>query len=516
MSHCVTGRVPGTAVGSLVTALVAASMMLAATALPGRAAGSDTSSAETRFHTGCQPGPFTEPAYEAAGSPAVSLGPARAVSLDVAIDSAHARRPILGSGFNFEHALWSCPQFRHVLRSQLLEPFHPAYARLDTGLLPAAPADLTAAELGPEVYAAVLDSTPYADSWRFFHRLERADVQVLLGIWGGPAQFTDTGTRLGTLLPEHYDDYVEYVASVIDYLVQRQGIQVWATTIANEPDGGDGNRIPPPGLAYIAHQLAPRLAAYGVKLYGPDTSSAAAAMAYVPLLLDDPDVVANLAFVGFHQYYPTPDVATVAEYVALDRPSLPVIVTEYTSMRYGDLDAGEESSDQLGFTLDVAETLLAHYRYGADAAIYWDAVDYLQPGHDAITKWGLLGGPESGFAPRTRYFGLLQVLSYLQPGAKILGERQETEPGASVGTLALRTREGDLAIVAVNAGLTDVELQLQLTGDGAPRASVFDLTRTDRTHSAETLGEVYLHDARGMVFLPGRSITTLVDRHKTD
>ena len=269
------------------------------------------------------------------------------------------------------------------------------------------------------MYESVLSSAPYAHSWSFFHQLNRAGVRIVLGVWGGPAQFTDDGTRLGLLLPTHYDDYVEYVASVVDFLVRRQNIQVWATTIANEPDGGDGNQIPADGLAYIAHCLAPRLAADGVKLYGPDTSNAGDALEYLPRLLDDPLVSENLAFVAFHEYYPSDDVRAVRDYVQSRRPGLPVVITEYTSFGFGDLDDRQEANAQTGFALDIAATLRSHFRQGIDAALYWDAVDYLQPGHDAITRWGVLRGPADDFARRPRYYGLLQILPYLRPGARV-------------------------------------------------------------------------------------------------
>ena len=110
--------------------------------------------------------------------------------------------------------MWSCPEFRGLFRSEVLDAFQPAIERVDTGLLPAAPAELPALQLGPTVYESVLSSAPYAHSWSFFHQLNRAGVRIVLGVWGGPAQFTDDGTRLGLLLPTHYDDYVEYVASV--------------------------------------------------------------------------------------------------------------------------------------------------------------------------------------------------------------------------------------------------------------------------------------------------------------
>jgi hypothetical protein len=73
--------------------------------------------------------------------------------------------------------------------------------------------------------------------------------------------------------------------------------------------------------------------------------------------------------------------------------------------------------------LDVVKTLLSQYRWGVDAALCWDAVDYLQPGHEAIMRWGLLGGPQRDCAKRRRYYAPLQVLKYLQPGGRVLDRR---------------------------------------------------------------------------------------------
>src|SRR5919202_148371 len=464
--------------------------------------------AETRFHTGCEPGPFTPPGWP---DPRVTHirnpGPSDPASLRVDLDSAAAHRPILGAGFNLEHALWSCPQFRGLFRSEILDPFQPALARVDTGLLPAAPPELRAEDLGPAVYQSVLASEPYADSWRFLHRLNRADVRILLGVWGGPGQFTDTGERRGVLEPAHYDDYVGYVRSLVDFIVRQQEVHVWAITIANEPDGGDGTQIPPYGLAYIAHRLAEQIQPYGVKLYGPDTTSADAALTYLPPLLNDPIVANDLAFVGFHQYYPSTNVDDLVDFVRERRPDLPVVATEYTSFGYGALDDGEEANDHTGFTMDVATTLLEHYRSGVDAAIYWDAVDYLQPGHDAITKWGLLRGPAHDFARRSHYYGLQQVLPYLQPGARVLDSRQSG--GDQLSSLAVRTADGVPAIFLVNQDFVPVDLTLTLSRGDASRYPELSVTRTERGRLAERVGRLSLRDGQGRLTLPPRSITTL-------
>jgi hypothetical protein len=465
--------------------------------------------AETRFHTGCDPGPSHPPPWPDPFVPHTpSADPLERVTLQVDLGGFERdARPILGTGFNFEHALWSCPEFRGLFRSEILDPFQPALARVDSGLLPAAPSELPAAALGPAVYESVLSSAPYADSWRFFQRLNRAGVRIVLGVWGGPAQFTDDGTRRGVLLPEHYDDYVDYVATVVDFLVHTQHVQLWATTIANEPDGGDGNQIPPDGLAYIAHRLAPRLAADGVKLYGPDTADGRDALPYLSLLLDDPVVADSLAFVGFHQYFPSAEVGDVVDFVRARRPDLPVIVTEYTSFGFGDLDDGQEAHNQYGFTLDVLTTLLSHYRQGVDAALYWDAVDYLQPGHDAVTRWGLLHDPGRDFARRVRYYGFAQILPYLQPGSQVLSDRQAG--GSDLHTLEVRTSDGDPAIFLVSEDYGELDLTIELAGSDTGRFPQWVVTRTARGHLAEPIGRVRLTDGIGQLTLPPRSITTL-------
>ena len=156
--------------------------------------------------------------------------------------------------------------------------------------------------------------------------------------------------------------------------------------------------------------------------------------------------------------------------------------------------------------------LLAHYRYGADAALYWDAIDYLQPGHDAITPGESCAG-RRGFARRThysrrtRYYGMLQVLPYLQPGARVLDAHQLGGP--DLGSLAVQTRTGEPALFLVNQGGAEVDLNVHLRGESAARFSALALWRTDRDHKAEPLGRVHLQDGFGQLILPPRSLTTL-------
>jgi hypothetical protein len=197
----------------------------------------------------------------------------------------------------------------------------------------------------------------------------------------------------------------------------------------------------------------------------------------------------------------------LVDFVHERRPGLPVIVTEYTSFGFGDLDDGQEANAQTGFALDIAATLLSHIRQGVDAAVYWDAVDYLQPGHDAITKWGVLRGPEDDFQPRPRYYGLLQILPYLQPGARVLDDSNAGDD--QLHTLAVRTPDGVPAVFFVNQDFVPVDVRLTLSGGDADRYPEMSVTRTERGRLAERVGRLSLHEGEGQLTLPPRSITTL-------
>ncbi len=509
-SHPARSRGTGLAALRLILAgLIATTVVFAPGGRGPGAADADAAWSELRFWTGCQPGPFHEPPGPDPFLPPELDSPDPPEAVDLRVDLSRPASPILGAGFNLEHALWSCEPFRTTFEGDVLRPFEPSMARVDTGLLPAAPPELSPDELNPSVYESMLRSPVYDDSWTFLRRLNAEGVKVMLGVWGGPAQFTRDKTRLGQLLPRYYDKYVEYVSTLVDFLVREQHVRVWAVTVANEPDGGDGNRITPRGFVYIAHRLAERLAPLGVGLYGPDTGSAANAMNYLPLMLADSTVSNALAFVGFHEYNATADVAWTTDYVHERRPDLPIVVTEYTSFEFGDLDDGQEASDNMGFTLDVLSTALSHYRHGADATLYWDAVDYLQPGHDAITKWGLLRGPSEGFSRRRRYYGMRQVLPYLQPGARVLPVQQDG--GSDLSALAVRTTDGGLAVFLVNQGIGPIDLMLSLsTAEGADSTiGSLSLARTDEDQDDAYLGRLPVDAGELRVTLPGRSVSTL-------
>jgi hypothetical protein len=125
-----------------------------------------------------------------------------------------------------------------------------------------------------------------------------------------------------------------------------------------------------------------------------------------------------------------------------------------------------------------------------------------------------LQGPSDDFKMRERYYGLEQILPYLQPGAHVLDLSQEG--GDGLEALAMSTVDGFPAIFLINQAFDPVDLTLSLSGPDVNRYPALSVIRTDRTHRAERLGRMLVQDGLAQDVLPPRSITTLVPEGLTD
>jgi O-glycosyl hydrolase len=112
------------------------------------------------------------------------------------------------------------------------------------------------------------------------------------------------------------------------------------------------------------------------------------------------------------------------------------------------------------------------------------------------------------FERRKHYYGLGQILPYLQPGARVLDTH--TTGDASVSVLAIRTRTGEPGVFLVNSEEGDVDLTLSLSGQQQGPLTSLMVVRTDSRADADPLGRVRLTNGRTTLVLPARSITTLV------
>jgi hypothetical protein len=372
------------------------------------------------------------------------------------------------------------------------------------------PPGATSNDLNWQVYQTELAGPAFAPTWEMLARLNDRGIAPLVMHWGAPGLMTDDGTQFGRLRPDYYVAYAEYYAAAIDYAVRQRGLRILAASPMNEPDCGDGSKISPAEYPTVLKLVAARLRPYGVGILAPDTCSAENGEAYLAALLADPDALAQVDFMGVHQYAAGPQLTRFVERARAAGLRQPIVVPEFTSFAFGNLDGGQEASDELGYTLDVLSILRSHLLAGVDAVLYWDGVDYLQEHHAAVTRWGLLRGPSEGFAPRPRYAAFQQILPHLGPGARLI-------PASLSGSSALEPlvvtappeRGGRLVIALINPG-GPTSLTLELADE--PEGATFELALTDAQRSNEALGSVPLIGRWATLPIPARSIVTLVER----
>jgi hypothetical protein len=465
----------------------------------------EAGTAPPRF--GCDPGP-SKPA-----PPQNELNPIRPVALvseaTLLIDGRLAGRPIAGVGFNIEPTLWTCPEARPIIEQRIFDAFHPDLIRVGLAQAPWAPEDADSVDdLTWDAYQRVLDSPAFQPSWEFIAMLNRRGISPIVSPWGVPGLLTDNGEPTGKLKPEYFDKYAEYYAAAVDYAVNRRGLRIGPASVMNEPDCGDGAHISPRDFPKVARLVGERLAAYGVKLYGPDTCNADSATHYLDALLRDGKALEYFAVIGTHHYAPGGEVAELVRQMREGGLTLPLYVTEYTTYRYGNLDDGQEAPAEMPYLLEVATVLQSHLTGGADAAIYWDAVDYYWLLHDAIAKWGLLRGPQvqPPLTPRKHYYGFLQILPYFPAGARIVSTSQRG-PTTLLPLAVERPGDGALSIVLINRG-REINLEVDLEHLAAP-ATRFHVYRTSPDEDRADLGEVAVDGDHVQLTVAPRSITTL-------
>jgi hypothetical protein len=244
-----------------------------------------------------------------------------------------------------------------------------------------------------------------------------------------------------------------------------------------------------------------------VGLYGPDTASASNAIPYVDLLLDEPRVLSYFNAIGTHEYFTEHGLEDLIARLRAGGSSLPVYITEYTSFMFGAMDRGQEASYEMGHTLESLSTFISLMNSGADAALYWDAVDYYQAGHAAITRWGLLEGPDSGFQPRKRYYGFQQILPYIRAGARVTPTWLSGGTTASAMAVLNRDESIDDIMVALVNRSAPITLEVEFEGTAPPSLDVY-VTDDDRNY--ERIGRVLVRGSVAAVYVPAESVVTLV------
>lgn len=317
--------------------------------------------------------------------------------------------------------------------------------------------------------------------------------------WSPPGAWKDNGDpeNGGSLLPDHYGDWAERLASFAR-TTEDQGIPLMAISAQNEPDyeaEWETCRWTPEQLReFIAEHLVPALEAAGAstQIIAPEVAGWRGLQRFGDVLLADPATRDAVAFVALHGYNGDPfSYTTPAEH------GKELWMTEVSESRSQGGDVGMTSALWMARMLHDDLTIA-----GVSAWHYW----WLLPRTDAGA-----GEPDNGAllheGELTRRAHVLGNYSkFVRPGwHRVDVAHAGAHPGVFV--TAYRSAEADrLAVVAINAGSTSARQHFDL--EGAVSGELTPWMTNDAR--ALAMGPSVAGGARFDYELPPRSVTTFV------
>src|SRR5690554_1250571 len=323
-------------------------------------------------------------------------------------------------------------------------------------------------------------------------------VKVLATPWSPPAAWkTNNSTNGGgSLLPEHYGDFAEYINEYITFM-RENGATIDVVSIQNEPD----YEVDYEGCEYTVEEMFDFVKNHAGKIISGAQVVAAESFHfnhdYTDAILDDPVAADNIDIVGFHTYgsgrtpYPLAqekgkELWMTEHLYNLNSGNNPENWTANTSQE----EIWEETMTMLR---DIHEGMT----YNWNAYIWWYTRRF----------YSFLGDGDNGTERGTvlkRGYAMSQYSKFIRPGYRRIDAGFEGAPSTVLAT----AYEGPDKTVAVilNTGEEDQYRSRVVLPSGKTTATAYT-TSLDQNR-AEI--EVDISDGKVFVPLSAKSITTIV------
>ncbi len=146
--------------------------------------------------------------------------------------------------------------------------------------------------------------------WLMHEAVQRGVTTLFGAVWSPPAWMKTSGvTRGGSLKPEHYQDFAEYLARYAKEYAEANQVEIDAISIANEPDNdttnwascGWSNREI---ATFLADYLAPTFAARGVtaQVVAPEIANWERTERHMRATYETPAAIERVDIVAGHLY----------------------------------------------------------------------------------------------------------------------------------------------------------------------------------------------------------------------
>ncbi len=298
---------------------------------------------------------------------------------------------------------------------------------------------------------------------------ERCDIQVILNMFGGPADWLGTGNRLKA---ENFDDFARLWVSQV-YFFKNRGLRINYIELANEPEGNWNIYIPGTDYNTVVKLVRQELDSRGltdVGIIGPGL----AYLYYGPTWINalDNDGKAALACWSTHAWdegwghtdaLPSfldqrwQDYFGAAVNSADPTHSKPVIVTEYaTGVRtYNGVTYGSDTYTETSqFAERSYENSLTLVNNGANVLCYWEAANQ---SWQSIPMSGLLRTDSS---KRPVYYALMTLAPSIPDNAMVLRKTWDDSAISAAGFIG----DNQLVLAFANSTANTVNRTVGVTG----------------------------------------------------
>jgi O-glycosyl hydrolase len=348
-------------------------------------------------------------------------------------------------------------------------------------------------------YSALYSSASFQELWGTLHYLNQKGVSggITLSFMGRVPPWMG-GSVINAALE---DEWVESIATLVDYARNTEHVQFALLDPLNEPDwdGIEGPQVSADQYTRLLHKLSERLDAMGlgdIRFLGPSTASIDTGVnTYMPAMMSDPVVMGKVDHFGFHNYAGYTAGADAA-IKGSAYPSKNFWITEVTN----------------------PWDIMTHIAGNPSAVLVWDGYDsaYIHPtlhGASLDPPNDAGNGPApiaydtatGVYTPRQSFYQDEQIFKYVPPGSVRVGA---TESNGNLTVYAFYHQpSGRVTIVGRNEGGSSINVAGSLSN--LPMVASFQAYETDAGSNFLRLADVAVSNGLFSFVAPGNSFFTL-------
>lgn len=334
--------------------------------------------------------------------------------------------------------------------------------------------------------------------WLMREAKKRYVNKVWSTVWSPPGWMKTNGsvTGGGSLRSDRQQDFADYLSRYVRELKSIHGIELYAISIANEPNLSTGYDscvwTGPQMRDFIKNFLAPTFSRDGVntKVLIAEHEHWTEDIAIDSL--NDAQAKARVDILGAHHYRNS--IAKLPNFAASGKP---VWETEVSNLGTNDdsIVDGLRWAREVHDFMDVAEVNAFHY---------WWLINRKDP----LTGEGLINRPSStSYSVNKRLYTIGNFSRFVKPGYYRI-DADSANPASDAYVSAYKdVGSGRFAIVAINNGSSDHTVTFNLDGFSASSVTPY---RTSKAENLAQLPAIGVSSARFTATLPAGSVTTFV------